>query len=177
MSTIPLRDGIRPDVARQAIQEFLHGWADQHFQETTSIAGEMISGKITLEEAQTRTLAVLEETEDRFRDELPEVLDRLFDFSAAPGGPVGAALEALDGPFWEGFFGLAAEAGKWISKAFTVDDLDRKGLAARLSAKALELEGKATEVEAKAPRRAEHLREVAGRKRARSQKILQTIGA
>lgn len=177
MSTIPLRDGIRPDVARQAIQEFLHGWADQHFQETTDIAGKMISGEITLEEAQTRTLGVLEETEDRFRDELPEVLDRLFDFSAAPGGPVGAALEALDGPFWEGFFGLAAEAGKWISKAFTVDDLDRKRLAARLSARAGELEQKATEVEPTNPRRAAHLREVAGRKHERAQKILLAVGA
>lgn len=177
MSTIPLRDGIRPDEARQAVQDFLHSWADQHFQETTSIAGEMISGRITLEEAQTRTLAVLEETEDRFRDELPEIMDRLFDFSAAPGGPVGATLEALDGPFWQGFFGLAADAGKWIVQAFTVDDLDRKRIAARLSAKALELEQKATELEDSNPKRAEHLRKVAGRKRTRSQGILQKIGA
>lgn len=176
MQIIPLRPGVYPDAARQAVQEFLQEWADAHYAETLSIAGEMASGKITLEEAEERTVAVLEETHDRLRDELPEVLDRLWDFSAAPGGPVGAILEALDGAFWEGFLGLAREAGKWVVDQLTLDDLDRRRIVTRLVVKASELERRATEIQAERPKRAAHLQVVAARKRRRAEKIAAAIG-
>jgi hypothetical protein len=175
---IPLRSGVDPAAAREAVATFLSEWTESHWDTYLSTAGAMVQGKITLDEAQQKMLEDLEDSQDEFAQKLPEILDRLWDFSQAPGGPIGSALEALDGPFWESFLGLARDGAKWLVETFTVDDLDRKKVADRLTARAVLLELRAAEIAdggGSIPRVA-HLRRVAARKRDRAATVLAKIG-
>jgi hypothetical protein len=175
---IPLRSGVDPAAAREAVSTFLSEWTERHWDVYQETAGAMVQGKITLDEAQQKMLEDLEDSQDEFAQKLPEVLDKLWDFSRAPGGPIGATLEALDGPFWESFLGLARDGAKWIVETFTVDDLDRKKVAKRLTARAEKLEHRAAELAdgGASPARVAHFHRVASRKRKRAARLLSQIG-
>jgi len=144
------------------------------------LAGIMV-GDVDPEDAAGELAELAEEVKDEAMLALAKTLDAFWDFEQTPGGPVGAALEELDGGFWqavtEGLGDLGVAAVVWVKDVLTFDDLERLARADALMERAAELDEKATGLSTRGKtRRAARLQRRATRKRGRADELLASAG-
>lgn len=172
MATVPLRKGVDANHARAELAKLIDQWESKNVARYKQALGELIAGQASVDEATHRIGEVLEDDLEDLWDDLPEVLDRCWDFSVLPGGAVGVALEAVDGPFFEALSMVARDVGRWIAEAMTPDDANLRRRAAKLEARATEIEMRAKVLERNGrAHRATFLRETAKKKRERAAKL------
>lgn len=164
--------GKTPEDAKNEIWTILRSLEAKWLEKSGPIVAALISGQMSREAGMEALEAIMDELEEEARDRLASALDSCWDFSTAPGGPVGLLLEGLDGEAWklllDGLGSVAVSLAVWLRDLATAYDFGKEARAARLERRAKELEVKATELEAAHPRRAERLRRRASRKESRA---------
>lgn len=141
---LALKAGVNAADAQDAIRVALSLIEEGAREDYQAVLAGILSGELSAEEAGEALAELAEEVKEAAEAAMADALDEFWDFTDQPGGPVGAALEQLDGPFWAkvtaglGDLGLAAVA--WVRDAFTFDELERANRAEALTERADELE-------------------------------------